>query len=229
MANAIDFYDAVAVRFVGRQVVGERALITESEITMRLRPNPGARSRLLTPDRELISVFDGTKLLQHDKTSGTYRVMPVAKEAERGEAPSRWEVLLNPKRWLSLWKKGQAVGYRQAPAIIRSPSANALFPQQEALALLGRSSVTINGEEALLGRSVIKLTAMTSEVHRDLWDTVRFWVDTQTGILLKQEYWKDGKLVEDQVATELTVNPNLDPSGFEIEIPKGAKELPPPG
>jgi outer membrane lipoprotein-sorting protein len=217
MANAIDHYNSVEATFVRNDYSAGNPITVTGDVSIQVKPAPGARAELTLEDgTKLTQVNDGSKLLEHG--NGRYRltnVPPVSKEA-----------VTPTKERLGVKNGKMGVAYRKAPAWVSAGGmADALFPQQEALALIKRSASTeIEGTEQILGRATEVLKVVASAVHRDQFDTVKFWVDKETGILMKQEYWKDGKLLSDQTAVKLTVNSAPDAAKFRVVVPTNAAE-----
>jgi outer membrane lipoprotein-sorting protein len=91
--------------------------------------------------------------------------------------------------------------------------------------------VTLTGPEQILDRTGLTLTAVPPDDMQKLLsaDTIKLWVDVQIGILLREESWQAGRLISDQVATQVALNPQVTPGTFRITVPAGARELSPAG
>lgn len=215
MANAIDHYTSVEATFVRNDYTSGNPVTVTGDVSIQVKPAPGARAELtLENGTKLVQVSDGSKLLEH--MNGKYRLTNVPPV----------ETVIPTKERLGVKNGKLGVAYRKAPAWVSAGGmADALFPQQEALALVKRSASTaILGIEQILGRETEVLKVIASDVHREQFDTVKFWVDKQIGILIKQEYWKDGKLLSDQTAVKLTVNSTPDSARFRVVVPTHAVE-----
>ncbi|HEY3366400.1 MAG TPA: hypothetical protein VGK74_15195 [Symbiobacteriaceae bacterium] len=219
MANAIDYYNAVSAAYVVKETIGGQTRLTDIVFDVRVRPNPGARAELTSANGARVTmVANGDQELVYSQVDQRYQLTTVRRSS--APTPSFTERL-------SRMKDKHEVSYRNPETSLPTKFADALFPQQEALALIGRSTVTEEGQEKLLGRPVQVLTIVPPDIlQKSLQaNVIRFWVDIETGILVKQEYIKAGQVVFSQEATRLVVNPVIDSAKFKISIPPGATRV----
>lgn len=116
--------------------------------------------------------------------------------------------------------------FRENPAFLNDRVS---FPQAEALGYMeDQGKWSIQGEEVLLGRTAVVVGGELEDHYKQkhLAETFKFWVDKDTGILLKaQEYNTEGKIVENMEVTALKVNGPIVEERFHIphEVEEKAK------
>lgn len=91
--------------------------------------------------------------------------------------------------------------------------------------ILNSTNITLLGMENIDGRTAYLLETTPKETNESsqLKERIKIWVDKQTWIPLRFEFYSDGKLFEKIEIRDLKVNSGIPDSEFRFEIPKGAK------
>ncbi|MVP01004.1 sigma-E factor regulatory protein RseB domain-containing protein [Paenibacillus lutrae] len=102
-----------------------------------------------------------------------------------------------------------------------------VFPQNYAFWLVDPAKYQIVGEEVILGRSATviqgKLDSMMAEKHRAT--EFKFWVDTQTGVMLKlEEKDQQGKITNSIKVLSIEFDKGIDREKLQIQVPAGWKD-----
>lgn len=221
MANAIDHYDSLSATYAITDSRSGQTTSTDATFEVRMRPSPGARAELKTASGDRVTmVSDGKQELVHNHSERVYQISNI-------KAPGRTPAEQSFADRLAQLQEQKIVRYRRAPASLPTQYADALFPQQEALALIGRSEATVEGTEQFLGRTatVLKITPPDFLQQSLQAEQIRFWVDDETGVLLKQEYLKGKGTTFSQVATRFSVNGLTDADKFVVQVPEDATKV----
>jgi outer membrane lipoprotein-sorting protein len=220
MVNAIDYYDAIDADIVNQWFGGDTPRTATTRVVARMRPDPGARAESTAPDgRRITEIFDGDQLMQIDQTEGAFRTYPVAKQTVRDQL-SDLVARFDPRSWRTA---SRAVRRTDGPVSLGS--TRMLHPQDYALGLIDQGQTTINGQTEILGRAALQVTVLAD---RGDFDQARFWIDTQTGIVLKRQTFKGQRLLEEEVITRLEYTPDIDADAFRAEPPADFHQWPPP-
>jgi len=221
MVGSIDYYDAIDAEIVNQWFGDDTPRTATTRVVARMRPDPGARAEFTAPDgRRITEIFDGDQLMRVDQTEGAFRTYPVAKQTMRdqiGDLAARFD----PRNWGTA-----ARAVRRTDGPVSLGATQMLHPQDYALGLIGQGQTTIDGQTEILGRTVLQITVVLP--GRGDFDQARFWIDAQTGIVLKRQSFKGQRLYEEEVITRLTYTPDIDADAFRADPPAGYHQWPRP-
>lgn len=219
MVGAIDYYDAIDAEIVNQWFGGDTPRTATTRVIARVRPDPGARSEFTAPDGlRITEIFDGDQLMRIDQTNGAFRTYPVAKQTTRDNLADLF-ARFDPRNWST-----STHGVRRNGGPVSLGSTQALHPQDYALGLIARGQTTIDGQTEMLGRAALQITVLAD---RGDFDRARFWIDAQTGIVLKRQSFKGQRLLEEEVITRLGFTPDIGPDTFRADPPAGYHQWPP--
>ncbi|PLR77950.1 hypothetical protein CU633_07955 [Bacillus sp. V3-13] len=166
-------------------------------------------------DTDKTEIFNGDKILQLNNESKKYQVSDAALSFNRDSKITLDEVYKETE-------DGSPV-YRNHP--FAGSAASSLYPYGMATNFLkDHDKWEIEKQSStLLDKNVIIIKGSLNDDDSDKYNasSFRFWVERQTGILLKMELYKDDQVVESLVTKELELNKTIDKNKFSIAIPEG--------
>jgi hypothetical protein len=98
----------------------------------------------------------------------------------------------------------------------------AINPEQYTYGLMDNANVTPKEETTYLGRKVT-IVDVTYPQEKSDHDKIEFYIDKETGVLLKQTQFKGNDITYELKATNFKINHIIDSNVFDVEIPNTAK------
>lgn len=194
MLNSVDYYDTAEGSF--STILGEKQLKTEIEFTSDLEEATGYESvENKAVDTELY-VADGERQV-FDNEEETY-----AEDSEVIE--KEIEIPADEDRIVEEADGSKTCNYREKISNLANADM-VLAPQEITFSFLGDFSLwKIVGQEKYLGRKCVKIKGTTEEYYKEKLDVAKFtfWVDAETGFLLKYEGYNEKKELTDYITTE---------------------------
>ena len=199
MLNSVDYYDTAEGSF--STVLGEEQLETEVEFISDLEEATGYEGvENKTVDTELY-VADGTRQIFNNEEE-TYVEDTEVIEQEM-------EIPTDEDRIVEENDGSKTYNYREKISNLANADM-VLAPQEITFSFLGDFSLwKIVGQEKYLGRKCVKIKGTTEEYYRQKLDVAKFtfWVDAETGFLLKYEGYNEKNELTDYIKTEeITIN-----------------------
>jgi hypothetical protein len=161
-------------------------------------------------------VSDGANMYQQDTLKHTYQV-------------SKFPV---PVSSLEAWPKSEPPD--DGPAIFRHPIAMLMESQLSdyiySVGLVQLGEITLEGEDEIAGRKTVIVLWERKDAQGNLMNRARYWVDTQTGVVLKAlDYAGDGlaEIAEETVVTRVSLDQPLAPETFSFSPAPDVKQVSP--
>jgi outer membrane lipoprotein-sorting protein len=210
MLNTVDHFETAKGEFKINYANTLGETVIEYELSLNSKAGGYSKENYITDGAEKVtSIYykDGT-MWEIDGNSGSYMEMKYLERTQGTQSKS-----LKIEDAFSVDNEGNPVtNYRERPFIGQAMSS--LFPYEIASNYtrdLNSWDIEKQNEE-LLGHNTLVLTGKVN--GRDF-HSFRFWVDKDTGILVKYEtYNQDGKVVDYLYPTKLEINVPVDSKSF---------------
>ncbi|WJH35378.1 hypothetical protein N6H14_04870 [Paenibacillus sp. CC-CFT747] len=201
MLNAIDHYKSLEATIKVDQTEGISGTVA---FALRMEPHVMARSDTTFADGRVIKeIQNNNRVLGIDEEKKTYKEDKISEKQI-----NKWKY--NPKTKVKQNKDGGLVFFpRQNPILVgNSFGMNLLFPQSIALGVLHRAEFnSVEKNQLFLGRSSVRLDVSPIPSQQAYYgNTLKLWIDEETGILLKQECYLNGEKFKTLEITSLELN-----------------------
>ncbi|MDI6619472.1 MAG: hypothetical protein QME45_12525 [Clostridiales bacterium] len=217
MGNSIDNFSSAEGSFVLNTKVGKSTI----DYKVRLKGVPSGYEEAKSPNgTTTVTIYDGNinKLEKYNIEKKEYTSVKTATGNVKSEVkePIHDNVPYNVKDRYSMEDNVPVYQYRSNPACMQM-SRTSLFPQEAILGFLkDYNKWDITSSDKLLGYDTYVITGdLDSYYHKKLGTKFKWWVEKNTGILLKEEiYDSTGKVTESLETTSLKLNTNIDDKVF---------------
>ncbi|MDQ0859945.1 hypothetical protein [Bacillus sp. V2I10] len=214
MTEAIFNYDTLEATYVER----ENGKITKTYMAIDYKNNQ-AFGKIMDEQgiAQLKYLIKDQKSLEFKPNENTYYEASVLVETREKPEKRRYE--LDNKMYVHL-------SNNPLPMPLGRVSI-AIEPEQYALSLMRYSKVTLEGETTFIDRDVeVVNIELPSDLQQETKsDRIEFFIDKQTGVILKFIQYQGTEVIYELYATEFKVNDQLNDELFKINIPESAKKI----
>ncbi|MFD5854032.1 sigma-E factor regulatory protein RseB domain-containing protein [Cytobacillus pseudoceanisediminis] len=214
MLNSVDYFETAKGEFKINYADTLGETLIEYELSLNNKAGGYSKETYITKGAEKVTILyykDGTRW-EIDENSGSYGEGKYSKELKGNQSET-----LKIEDAFSVDSDGiNVTNYRERPYI--GQAASSLFPYEIASNYtrdLNTWDIEKQNEE-LLGHNTL---VIKGEVDRRNFQSFRFWVDKDTGILVKYEtYNSEGKIVDYLYTTKLEINVPIDSEKFKPNL-----------
>ncbi|MEX1029438.1 MAG: hypothetical protein WDZ91_05245 [Paenibacillaceae bacterium] len=161
-------------------------------------------------------LIENNQSLQYNKVENTYYQAPILNEISKKPSKVSHEV-----------NGGHINLSNNSLPMPLGRVSIAIQPEQYALDLMQKAKVSIKGETSYVGRitDIVEVRIPNDMVDSIGSDKIEFYVDRETGIILKMTQMLKDKVIYDLYATEFKINEKFESSIFQINVPYNAVRI----